>query len=209
MRCGRLICEPVGVGPARARLRRAILVSLMALLASDRLAPPLMYAFRAAHEKRDARSRIDLRDEGGDRVIAARRVTTRSPISESGLRREVMSDLLGLLNSTNLDAAEDLSSTPEVRKSILNYGFPDLSRRTLDENGVSGVAREIEVALADFEPRLARESIQARRDTTIGVDQLRVRFVVKADLRTRPVNVPVEFVAEVELDSGKIKIDRA
>jgi type VI secretion system protein ImpF len=168
-----------------------------------------MYAFRAAHEKRDAKSRIDLRDEGGDRVIAARRVTTRSPISESGLRREVMNDLLGLLNSTNLDAAEDLSSTPEVRKSILNYGFPDLSRRTLDDIGVGGVAREIEVALADFEPRLARESIQARRDTTVGIDELRVRFVVKADLRTRPVNVPVEFVAEVELDSGKIKIDRA
>jgi type VI secretion system protein ImpF len=31
---------------------------------------------------------------------------------------------------------------------------------------------------------------------------------VKADLRARPVNVPVEFIAEVELDSGKIKIDR-
>ena len=176
---------------------------------NDRLAPPLMYAFRAAHEKRDARQKLDLRDEGGDRVIAARRVTTRGPISESGLRREVMNDLVNLLNSTNLDAAEDLSATPAVMKSILNYGFPDLASRTLDENGVRDVAREIEVALRDFEPRLARDSIRASRDMTIRDDELRVRFVVKADLRARPVNVPVEFVAEVDLESGKIKVDRA
>ena len=128
----------------------------MAMQKNDRLAPPLMYAFRAAHEKRDAKQRLDLRDEAGERVIAARRVTTRSPISESGLRREVMTDLLGLLNTTNLDAATDLSTLPAVRSSILNFGFPDLSWRTIDENGLSDVAREIEVALTDFEPRLAR-----------------------------------------------------
>lgn len=180
----------------------------MAISTNDRLAPPLMYAFRAAHEKRDAKQKLDLRDEGGDRVIAARRVTTRGPISESGLRREVMIDLVGLLNSTNLDSAEDLSSTPAVKRSILNHGFPDLSLRTLDENRVHDIAREIEIALGDFEPRLARETISAKRDTSIGVDELKVRFVVKADLRTRPVNVPVEFIAEVEVDTGKIKIDR-
>jgi type VI secretion system protein ImpF len=175
---------------------------------NDRLAPPLMYAFRAAHDKRDARQRLDLRDEAGERVIAARRVTTRSPISESGLRREVMTDLLSLFNTTNLGAAEDLSSLPAVRSSILNYGFPDLSWRTIDENALSDVSREIEIALADFEPRLARDSIQARRDVTTSADELKLRFLVKADLRARPINVPVEFVAEVELDSGKIKIER-
>ena len=173
----------------------------------DRLAPPLMYAFRTAHEKRDAKAKLDLRDEGGERIIAARRVTTR-PISEVGLRREVMTDLLNLLNTTNLDAAEDLSSAPAVRGSILNYGFPDLSWRTIDENSLSEIAREIEIALADFEPRLARDSIKARRDLSVDVEELRLRFLVKADLRTQPVSVPVEFVAEVELDSGKIKVDR-
>ena len=123
----------------------------MAINKNDRLAPPLMYAFRAAHEKKDAKARVDLRDESGERVIAARRLTTRSPISETGLRREVMVGLLNLFNTTNLAAADDLSKAPEVRGSILNYGFPDLSWRTLDENGLSEVSREIEIALADFE----------------------------------------------------------
>ncbi len=180
----------------------------MAANKNDRLAPPLMYAFRAAHEKRDAKQRLDLRDEAGERVIAARRVTTRSPISESGLRREVLADLLGLLNTTNLDAATDLSTLPAVRSSILNFGFPDLSWRTIDENSLSDVAREIEIALGDFEPRLAAGSIKASRDANVAVEELKLRFLVKADLRTQPVNVPVEFAAEVELESGKIRIDR-
>ena len=48
-----------------------------ALEKNDRLAPPLMYAFRTAHEKRDAKAKLDLRDEAGERVIAARRLTIR------------------------------------------------------------------------------------------------------------------------------------
>src|ERR1700744_6193788 len=114
----------------------------MAANRNDRLAPPLMYAFRAAHEKKDAKTPLDLRDQGGDRVIAARRIVGRSPISESGLRREVMTDLVNLFNTTNLASAEDLSEASEARRSILNYGFPDLSWRTLDENGLTELVRE-------------------------------------------------------------------
>ena len=40
----------------------------------DRLSPPLMYAFRGAHEARDAKKKLDLRDEAGERVIANRRI---------------------------------------------------------------------------------------------------------------------------------------
>ena len=167
-----------------------------------------MSAFRVAHERRDTKQALDLRDEAGERVIAARRIMTRAPITEAGLRREVASDLLHLFNTTNLGAAEDLDAFPEVRHSILNFGFPDLSWRTIDENRLMDIAREIETALADFEPRLARESIKARRDMTISAHELKLRFLVGAELRAQPVSVPIEFVAEVEFDSGKIKIER-
>jgi type VI secretion system protein ImpF len=174
---------------------------------NDRLAPPLMQVFRVAHRERDANVPLDVR-EGGERVLASRRTTARMPISESELRRLVNSDLGALLNTVNLNAAEDLSDAPEVRKSIVNFGFPDLARLSVGESAVSGLAREIETALRHFEPRLVRGSIKARRDDTISTDQLRVRFLVSAELRVHPVDVPTQFVAEVELDSGKIKIDR-
>jgi type VI secretion system protein ImpF len=174
---------------------------------NDRLAPPLIYAFRAAHAARDAKLEVDIRYQG-ERVIAPRRKMARAPISERELRKLVDSDLAALLNTTNLDSAEDLSAAPEVRKSILNFGFPELARRTIDESGVVDIAREIETALADFEPRLVRHSIKARRDASAGPEQLRVRFLVNAELRIEPVKLPVEFIAEVELDSGHIKVDR-
>ena len=180
----------------------------MAAKKIDRLAPPLMHAFRAAHEKRDARQAVDLRDEGGDRVIAARRVNSRMPIGETGLRREVAIDLVNLLNTTNLEATEDLDGLDAAKSSILNYGFPDLSWRTIDENGLVDLPREIERALIDFEPRLARGSVRVRRDDSAKVEELKLRFVVKAELRVDPIDTPIEFAAEVELDSGKVKIDR-
>jgi type VI secretion system protein ImpF len=35
-----------------------------------------------------------------------------------------------------------------------------------------------------------------------------MRFVVRADLMCEPLNVPVEFVADLELDSGNISVGR-
>ncbi len=174
---------------------------------TDRLAPPLMHAFRSAHRDRDAEKRIDIR-ENGDRVLASRRVRSRNPITEGELRKLVGVDLSELFNTVNLAAAEDLSEAPEVRKSVLNYGFPDLARLTIDEGAVNNLARLIETALKDFEPRIVSGSVTARRDETIGEHELRVRFLVDAELRVEPVAAPLQFVAEVELDTGTIKIDR-
>lgn len=174
---------------------------------NDRLAPPLLHAFRAAHGERDSAVPLEIRDRG-ERVLSSRRVTSRASISESELRKLVNTDLVALFNTTNLEAIEDLSTAPEVRKSILNFGFPDLVRRTIDENEVNGIAREIETALRDFEPRLEPKSIKARRDHTVTADTLAVRFLVSAELRAQPANVQTEFIAEVEVSSGKIKIDR-
>jgi type VI secretion system protein ImpF len=174
---------------------------------TDRLAPPLIQAFRGAHQERDAKLPVDLRD-GGERVLSSRRVSARATIAESELRKLVSSDLLALMNTTNLDSAEDLSAAPEVRRSVLNFGFPDLASRSIDERTVSDISREIETTLAAFEPRLARGSIKVRRDDTVAAEELRVRFIVSAELRVQPVNVPVEFAAEVEIDSGKVRIER-
>ena len=180
----------------------------MALKSKERLAPPLMFAFRTAHEKRDAKKTLDLRDAAGERVIAPRRASSRAPISESGLRREVGADLVDLLNTINLDAAIGLENAPEVARSVLNYGFPDLSMCTIDEQRLVELSREIERALSIFEPRLATSTLKVGRDPFIDIGALRIKFFIKADLRAEPMDVPVEFVAEVELDSGKIKVDR-
>jgi type VI secretion system protein ImpF len=174
----------------------------------DRLSPPLMHAFRSAHQARDATKRLDLRDESGERVIAGRRPTGRAPVTEAVLRREVGYDLEVLMNTINLASALDLHRFEHVRRSILNYGFSDLTHRSIDEYSINDLKQEIEAALSNFEPRLIRDSIHATRDTGLDAAELKVRFLVQADLSCEPVDVQVEFIADVELDTGKIAIAR-
>lgn len=168
-----------------------------------------MHAFRSAHENKDARQKLDLRDEAGDRVIAARRAAVRTTISEPYLRREVARDLESLVNAVALESTEDLADFEAVRKSILNFGLPDIVHRSIDEAGVSGVNQEIETALKNHEPRLVPATIHVTRDASVDPGELKVRFIVRADLMCKPVNVPVEFIADVEFDGGAIRIKQA
>jgi len=174
----------------------------------ERLSPPLMYAFRSAHEARDAKKKIDLRDESGERVIASRRTTARSVISEPLLRREVARDLDALMNTIAMESTQDMHAFEHVRNSILNFGFPDIAHRSIDEISIDDVKYEIATVLMNYEPRLIRNTIHVTRDNTVDAADLKVRFVVRADLFCEPLNVPVEFVAEVEVDTGKIMINR-
>jgi type VI secretion system protein ImpF len=180
----------------------------MAVARKDRLAPPLMFAFRSASAARDAKKRVDLRDEAGERIIASRRTTGRTPITESMLRKEVARDLEALMNTIAFESSEDLGGFDRVRKSILNFGLPVIAHRTIDETGVGDVMGELKTALLNYEPRLTSETIHVTRDTSLDATELKVRFVIRAELCCEPVNVPVEFIADLELDSGKIQVNR-
>jgi type VI secretion system protein ImpF len=174
----------------------------------DRLSSPLMHAFRSAHAAHDAKTKVDLRTDGGERVIAGRRVTGRAPVSDAVLRREVAIDLEALMNTIALESSEDIVEFEWVRKSIINFGLPDVGHRTLEDGSVNDIGKEIETALFNYEPRLDRKSVHARRDASIGSEQLKLRFIVNADLRCEPVNLPVEFVADLDLESGAVQINR-
>jgi len=170
----------------------------------NRLSPPFMHAFRSAHEKKDAKQKLDLRDAAGERVIAARRAAVRATISEPHLRLEVARDLEALVNAVALESTEDLSAFEAVRKSVLNYGLPDIVHRSIDETSVDHISKDIEAALLGYEPRLIAGTIDVSRDTELDKAELKIRFVVRAELMCHPVNVPVEFIADVEMDSGNI-----
>jgi type VI secretion system protein ImpF len=171
------------------------------------VSPPLMHAFRAAREAQDATTRLDLRTEGGERVIAGRRLRPRQAITEQMLRREVARDLDALLNTVAMESTIDMEEAPYVRKSILNFGLPDLASLTIDAVEVKRIPGEIRAALINFEPRLAAASLEIERDLSVDADELKVRFRVRADLTCYPVQVPVEFVADV-IESGKIVVNR-
>jgi type VI secretion system protein ImpF len=181
--------------------------------ASERLRAPLMYAFRSAAAAGDARKQVDLRTEHGERVISSRRSTgeRRRSLSDSMLKALLAEDLASLLNTIDLEssAPELIEDLPNVRNSILNYGMRDLSDKTIDETArLDGIRHELETSLKRFEPRLLSRTMRVERDAE-NEDDLTIRFIIRCDMRADPVPTSVEFVTEVELDSGEIKIDRS
>ena len=174
----------------------------------NRLGPPLFHVFRAAHRARDAKKSIDLRDGDGERVLAARRATGRIAISEPILRREVSTDVENLMNTISLESSFDLADCAFVKESILNYGIPDITHRSIDESGVDHIVGELQTALRTFEPRLVPESIKVERDMSLDDADLKVRFVIHADLRCDPLAVPITFVADVQTDTGTFFISQ-
>ena len=164
-----------------------------------------MFAFRQAYKERDAKRVIDLRDEHGNRVIAGR-LARKGAITEGQLRDQLIIDLNALLNTVNLESSLDLEAFPHVRKSILNYGIPEISNRSIDESRVTDIVDEIRETLLRFEPRLLPETLTVTRDTTVNPDALAIRFAVRGEMACDPAAVAVEFVADIEIDTGKTRL---
>jgi type VI secretion system protein ImpF len=146
-------------------------------------------------------------------VVPTRRATppprsTSGTKPASGLYPGAVPLVEALMNTVALESSEDLTEFDCVRKSVLNFGLPDIVHRTIDETSADDIKDEIKAALKHFEPRLTPDSVQAVRDKAIDNFELKIRFVVQADLRCEPVNVPVEFVADVDVDGNAIEINR-
>ncbi|MDR7040132.1 type VI secretion system protein ImpF [Methylobacterium sp. BE186] len=179
---------------------------------TKRVRTPITEAFRLAARQRDrGQGRpADAAPEGAQqpRAIVGRRSVVAGSISENELQEIVQFDLGSLLNTVNFAAGTDLSDHPEVRRSILNFGFPDTMHRSIDEHSVNDIADEIVWALSNFEPRLVPGSVRVDRDRFIGTETLRIRFVVSAALDIEPLSLPVQFFADLERDTGRIVIQR-
>lgn len=175
----------------------------------NRLSPPLMFIFRAAHAARDAKSVAAQKLAAGvDANPTRSRQARRIAVTEQTLRREVARDLEMLMNCVAMESTVDLTDFPAVRKSILNYGFPDIAHRTIDELAVSDLNIQIEAVLKLYEPRLIPSSLRVVRDKSVDPDELKIRYFVYSDLSCEPLNVPLQFVADIEATTGKIQFHR-
>jgi type VI secretion system protein ImpF len=174
----------------------------------DRLQIPLMFAFRDAHEKRDAAKAEDIRVDG-ERVVSERSSLRRRGADEGLLKRDLAEDLNHLVDTIDLDSSVDLHDKPYTKRSILNYGLYDLNHVLLTSETAGEVLDNLKRALLEHEPRLRPESLTIER-TAKDKDhvQQRIRFNVHAELICKPLDIPIEFVAELDPTSAKVLVGR-
>lgn len=168
---------------------------------------PLMWAFRAMDDPDYKAAQAKQKETQGDENLRSGRRLSRSyGVSEHALLAEVRRDLQALLNTVNLNSAQDLSDFPEVESSIINYGLPDLSVHIVDTIRINRLAEDIRQALVHFEPRMDPRTLKVERDDSLESDTFKVRFIIKAEIRCDPIRVASEFVADVDPAFGRIKI---
>jgi type VI secretion system protein ImpF len=176
----------------------------------NRLSPPLMYVFRStdkvaartADPAQSARAYSPASSGRGGTAVRPQRVA----IAERALQSEVADDMASLLSHVSFDSSINLTEFSYVQKSILNFGFPDIASRSIDELERADLDGEIGEILKIYEPRLIASTLRVARDASVDKSRLQIRYLVRSDLACRPLNIPVEFVADVDVTTGKIQL---
>ncbi|MBC7138417.1 MAG: type VI secretion system baseplate subunit TssE [Defluviimonas sp.] len=166
----------------------------------------LMNVFREAAESRDARSEARTSSEAGETVLSVRTVERREGTSQARLREHLAADLANLLGTTHLESTLDLSGLDRVRKSVLNYGVQDMTRLTTSDIENAKVLRDMRAALIAHEPRLIAETVQIKLRRAHEDAQQRIAFDISAEMSAKPVDVPLEFIAEIDVGAGKVSM---
>lgn len=142
---------------------------------------------------------LDRLTDHGDATGAPRTMSMRD------LRRAVRRDLVWLLNTVNLESVEDLSHFPHVPSSVVNYGVPGLSGRTLSTLKPDGVAALIRQAIERFEPRLSQVRV-VHEPVEEGGDR-GLAFRIEAELWGNPLPQHMELRTMLDVDSRQIAVD--
>ncbi len=119
------------------------------------------------------------------------------------LKQALKRDLEWLLNTRKtIDPSPD--SARETNRSVYHYGFADISSKSvLSTRDQTDLVREMESAIAIFEPRLKRARV--RMEQTEGSYRT-LKFVIEGLLCMDPTPEPVRFDTVLELGKGEYEI---
>lgn len=137
--------------------------------------------------------RVESRDQ---RVLSIRK-----------LRECVLRDLSWLLNSINLASTENLDNYPEVARSVLNYGMPDLSGHTASSVDVHVLERLLRQAIINYEPRLLRNSVRVKLKLAESqMNHNAMTFIIEGELWAQPVPLQMYMKTEIDLEMGDVTV---
>ena len=122
------------------------------------------------------------------------------------LKLALKRDLEWLLNTRKtIDPSPD--SARETVRSVYHYGFADISSKSvLSSRDHSDLIRDMEAAIAFFEPRLKRAKV--RMEQTEG-NYRTLKFVIEGLLCMDPAPEPVRFDTVLELGKGEYEVKGA
>ncbi len=145
-----------------------------------------------------------LTDNEPDRSTESRE---RRVLSPQRLRESVRRDLSWLFNTTNLAAAQELEDYPEVARSTVNFGIPDLAGKTASSIHAPTLEKLIRRAVWEFEPRLVKNSVRVRLVQDKGsYNHNAVVILIEAELWAQPIPLRLFLRTDVDLETGEVQV---
>lgn len=121
-------------------------------------------------------------------------------------REAILRDLTWLLNTTCLGESRDLSRWRNVQRSVLNFGIPELSGRTLSGVDCAQIERRIKKVIETFEPRLQRGTIVVEAVIDRAAFHPRaLQLSVQAQCIESLHNEWIHLTLHVDLETGRVR----
>ncbi|NUO71546.1 MAG: type VI secretion system baseplate subunit TssE [Frateuria sp.] len=131
-------------------------------------------------------------------------------ISATRLRDCVARDISWLLNCVSLGSGVELDDYPEVARSVLNFGIPDLTGMALAGVDASVLQRQLREALLAFEPRLTGSTLRVAVNTnTKRMDQQSLVFNIESEMWAQPIPLNLYLKTEVDLETGRFSVSES
>lgn len=130
-------------------------------------------------------------------------------MSEAAFLDTLRRDLSWLLNTIRLEDTLSLKGAPEVATSVLNYGIPDFSVRTVSSVDVFEASASIASAVRSFEPRINPVSLAVRGEKTLtdGTAQS-VVFNISCDIGPGADARHADFKTEIDVETGDARLEQ-
>lgn len=172
----------------------------------ERAKVSILQAFRSAFD--EGRAKPTSSDQSPATTSEPRSLPKRDALNEATLREHLQADLNALLDTIELGSAVPLDDLPHVRSSIINYGFRDLSNLSVTDIGKPQIKQAIRQSLINHEPRLVQQSIEVDVREPDDDNGQRASISVSAELMGDPIDIPLDFDAEIDMAAGKLKMSK-
>lgn len=125
------------------------------------------------------------------------------------LRDSVRRDLAALFNATALEVVDDLTDYPNVQRSTLNFGMPDLSGKTASGVDLKDLERSLARAIHQFEPRLTEDTVKVTSEVYDAKSHNTMVATIEAELWSQPLPQKLLLRTELDFENGEVKLQEA
>lgn len=128
-------------------------------------------------------------------------------MSVSTLRDVMLRDLGWLMNATSHPLLKDTEKFPHASRSVLNFGKPDLTGKTIRDEDLDQIESDLKRAILNYEPRILRETLSVRITFEKGEKATRnLKFEIEGSLWCQPTPLKLYMKTAVDLDTGDVQI---